>query len=321
MSGANGNEDTRSPIGLDKRWWALIIVAALGAIGSGLGGRAVDAIWTVCCAPPIDNTVRVQLKDKGTDQGIPNVAVEIISLRTLDPVKLKDGEMTAFTNNLGWAMLDPQIALSADYGIRVTRRLENTTYYHSSQLSAHDGDSIDLFFPDNFPSGPLALNDPIVSGPVGATPASNTNPDVDVPWLQLAFSEVGVREIEGAGSNPRIDEYFASADQDGMDDSVPWSGAFLNYVISESGYVTPDSPLQNRNWLNWGEILPKPRIGCVAVFWRRSPEHWSGHAGLYLGQSGDKIRVIGGNQSNAVSMIEVSADRFLGCRWPDQKAA
>jgi hypothetical protein len=72
-----------------------------------------------------------------------------------------------------------------------------------------------------------------------------------------------------------------------------------------------------RSWLAWGRKLDKPTVGCVVVFWRGKRDGWQGHVGFYAGRAknGD-ILVLGGNQSDAVSIRPYPMERLLGYRWP-----
>lgn len=52
------------------------------------------------------------------------------------------------------------------------------------------------------------------------------------------------------------------------------------------------------------------------VFWRNSPQSGLGHVGFYAGEDKSAYRILGGNQSDEVSLAWVSKDRFVGARWP-----
>jgi hypothetical protein len=62
--------------------------------------------------------------------------------------------------------------------------------------------------------------------------------------------------------------------------------------------------------------VDKPYPGCIAVFSRGDPRSWTGHVGFYAGESGGNIQVLGGNQSNQVSIAPQAKSRLLGYRKP-----
>lgn len=81
----------------------------------------------------------------------------------------------------------------------------------------------------------------------------------------------------------------------------------------------PRNPYLARNWLTFGK-KSGPALGAVAVFWRGSRNGTSGHVGFYAGEDATHIHVLGGNQSNRVSIARISKDRLLGYRIPMSSA-
>lgn len=68
-------------------------------------------------------------------------------------------------------------------------------------------------------------------------------------------------------------------------------------------------------WLAWGEPLDTQKRGAVVVF-RREGGLTRGHVGFYWGPSKDRILVLGGNQSNQVSIKGYKKEDLLELRWP-----
>jgi uncharacterized protein (TIGR02594 family) len=137
----------------------------------------------------------------------------------------------------------------------------------------------------------------------------------DFPWLSVAMAERGVKEFPGNGDNPRIVEYLHSTTLDApydSNDETPWCSAFVNWCIERSGYEGTDSAWA-RSWLNWGKKATRPVRGCIVVFKR---EAQSGHVGFYLGKTGSKIAVLGGNQSDEVNESKYPTSRLLSYRVP-----
>ena len=56
----------------------------------------------------------------------------------------------------------------------------------------------------------------------------------------------------------------------------------------------------------------QPIIGAVLIFERGS----GGHVGFAVGQDDTHFYVLGGNQSDAVTVARIAKSRFLGARWP-----
>lgn len=142
----------------------------------------------------------------------------------------------------------------------------------------------------------------------------------DPAWLKLARAEIGTKEIPGAQHNQAVLGYFDKAGFPQIDnDETAWCAAFANAMLEQSGYPGSKS-LAARSFLNWGKPVAKPYPGCIVVFWRGSPRGWEGHVGFYLSERGDKIKVLGGNQGNAVTAQDYPRSQLLGYREPSTLA-
>ena len=71
------------------------------------------------------------------------------------------------------------------------------------------------------------------------------------------------------------------------------------------------NPYWARNWRLFGQAV-QPITGAVLVFERGS----GGHVGFAVGQDDTAFYVLGGNQSDAVTVARVAKSRLLGARWP-----
>jgi uncharacterized protein (TIGR02594 family) len=142
----------------------------------------------------------------------------------------------------------------------------------------------------------------------------------DIPWLDRAIELKGVREVPGTRSNPtimgwadwlkaRLSNFYYK------NDDIPWCGLFMGYIISYTlpSEKLPSNPLFARNWLKFGTYLPEPKPGAIMVFSRGKA---SGHVGLYTGETSSSYLILGGNQSNQVSVAPYPKSRLLGIRWP-----
>lgn len=132
------------------------------------------------------------------------------------------------------------------------------------------------------------------------------------PWMAFAKAELGVHETPGSDSTVRIIEYDAATTLKATDDAVPWCSSFACWVMLKAGIDNPRSA-SARSWLSWGNPILKPRYGCVVIF-ERGPG--LGHVGFVVEDQGPTIKVLGGNQGNAVSLEDFPTYRVLGYRWP-----
>ncbi len=99
---------------------------------------------------------------------------------------------------------------------------------------------------------------------------------------------------------------------------LPWCGDAVETAIH---LVLPNeprivNPYLARNWMKFGQPLNKPAIGAVLVFWRGDRHGTSGHVGFYAGEDSGALHVLGGNQSDAITVARLGRDRLLGMRWP-----
>lgn len=135
-------------------------------------------------------------------------------------------------------------------------------------------------------------------------------------WMAIARRELamGVAEIPGARENPRVLEYLRSTTLGrpyNEHDETPWCAAFVNFCVEQARYAGMDSA-RALDWLKWGVRIAKPVLGCVVVFVRDG----GGHVAFYIGDAGDSVEVLGGNQSNAVRISKYPKSRIRGYRLP-----
>jgi len=132
---------------------------------------------------------------------------------------------------------------------------------------------------------------------------------------ETARTELGVKETPGAAATPRIVEYAKHTTLRATSDEVPWCSSFANFVTDTSGFK--GTGLANaRSWLKWGVPIDKPVLGCVVVLKRGAPP--SGHVAFcdHEDISNGIVRVIGGNQGDAVKVSRFPVADVLGYRSP-----
>ena len=137
----------------------------------------------------------------------------------------------------------------------------------------------------------------------------------DPIWLQQAQRYLGTAEWPGSKHNPIIVRFFALAGFAGVrNDETPWCAAFVNAVMAQCD-LPKSGALTARSFLTWGRSIDQPRRGAVAVF-RRGQSTWQGHVGFVLEVDVTHITLLGGNQSDAVSIARYPRAKLLGLRWP-----
>lgn len=145
---------------------------------------------------------------------------------------------------------------------------------------------------------------------------------MNVTAFDLAQRFVGMKEIPGREDNPQI---LAMLKLDGdwpEHDEVPWCSAFVNYIAWLLRLPRSKS-LRARSWLTVGygvdgffnpgfDVVVLQRGGGA----QPGPDVLDapGHVGFYAGVDGGNILLLGGNQSNSVSVAAYPASRVLGVR-------
>jgi uncharacterized protein (TIGR02594 family) len=147
-----------------------------------------------------------------------------------------------------------------------------------------------------------------------ADPKPSVALPVDAPeWLAAAFKEVGQTEVVGYEENPHIVEYFKAlgTGRSYRDDRDDWSSPFVEWSLQQAGKSGPRS-IRPNDWLAWGRPVKKPTIGVIVVL------NFSGlqHVGFYFGEDSDFVRVLGGNQNDAVSVYRYPKSAVKGYRAP-----
>ena len=137
-------------------------------------------------------------------------------------------------------------------------------------------------------------------------------------WLKLARADLGIKEVPGPGANPEIMRAWRYCDYDPPNgDETAWCSAKACEWMERAGLPSTRAP-NARSWEKWGAELKKPKVGAVTVFWRGSPTGWQGHVALYIGPGSKPgtVKVLGGNQSNGVTIADYSSAQVISYRWP-----
>ncbi|OHV85818.1 TIGR02594 family protein [Ensifer sp. LCM 4579] len=137
-------------------------------------------------------------------------------------------------------------------------------------------------------------------------------------WMREARRHMGLKEIAGPKSSATI---MSWAKRFGgwivsfyTNDDIPWCGLAVGHWIAVTlpEEQLPSNPLGALNWSKFGRGLTEPALGAILTFKRPG----GGHVGLYAGEDGTHYHVLGGNQSNSVSVTRIEKTRCQAIRWP-----
>lgn len=182
-------------------------------------------------------------------------------------------------------------------GIRGRRTIRAIKAFQKSKRLVQDGiagpRTLKKLFPEGVePGGPIARVDAL-------------------PWLDLALSKKGLHERLNNGLLAR----WLRSDGGSIGDpaKIPWCGDFVETCIALTlpDEILPRKPYWARSWDGFG-VPCKPQRGAILVFTRGK----GGHVGFYMREDKTAYHVLGGNQSNAVTITRVAKKRCIGVRWP-----
>lgn len=150
----------------------------------------------------------------------------------------------------------------------------------------------------------------------GGKPRQQSLDTSDLPWMIHGRRVLGLHESR---NNAELKAFLKSDGRTLGDPAVlPWCGDFVETCIrlGQPAEVFPGNlganPYWARNWNLFG-IKSEPTYGAIAVFERGAN---AGHVGFLAGQDSTAYHVLGGNQSNTISVARIAKERMIGCRWP-----
>lgn len=135
---------------------------------------------------------------------------------------------------------------------------------------------------------------------------------------EVAVKELGVHETQGSEATERIVEYASHTSLKSTSDEVPWCSSFANFAVNKAGFKGTNSAAA-RSWLDWGCVLDKPIVGCIVIFERKDGSNPNAaHVAIcdHADISNGIVRVIGGNQSDSVSIARYPVSKVLNYRAP-----
>lgn len=129
-----------------------------------------------------------------------------------------------------------------------------------------------------------------------------------------ALKEYGTVEMPGPGNCQKILDW---AKEVGVNhyytaDAVPWCGLFVALIAKRANKGSVSLPLWALSWAKFGKAAGQPVLGDILVFTRNG----GGHVGIYIAEDKEYYHVLGGNQSDSVSITRVAKIRLFAARRP-----
>ena len=150
-----------------------------------------------------------------------------------------------------------------------------------------------------------------------------------LPWYAVAQEEMVKKVAEAPGDkvNDDVVKYFdATGFKTKKED--PWCGAFVAWCLkncnSEKAAASVDTASAARaaSWKSWGDVavpigawdtvsIPQ---GAIVVLSPSEGTGTSGHVGFFEGKTSTHVRLLGGNQSDAVNISAYRRDKVVAIR-------
>ena len=135
----------------------------------------------------------------------------------------------------------------------------------------------------------------------------------ELAHVAIARKYIGLSEIGATNKHPTIDAWAKSLSGKWLI-GQPWCGTFCAQVFKEAGLSAkiPKDFFRAKEWEKAGTKLDKPAYGCIVTFTRDA----GGHVGFVVGKTkSGMLKVLGGNQSNAVTIQDFDPKRVTSYRW------
>ena len=132
--------------------------------------------------------------------------------------------------------------------------------------------------------------------------------------FETAQRHLGIKEREGVKDHPLIRWWHSLCTIGEVPDSVPWCSSFVNGMCWLHRRARSKSAAA-RSWLDVGVSIDEgdAELGDIVILSRgRNPR--SGHVGFFAGWDRGSVRLLGGNQGDAVTIAPFAKGRILGIR-------
>lgn len=132
------------------------------------------------------------------------------------------------------------------------------------------------------------------------------------PWMAEMHRRMGLHEVR---DKSKLIEFLKIGKFLGDPSRLPWCGDMVESCIAKvlPAEPLPANPFFAQAWKTFGIDAKAPLVGAVGVIkWSAS----SGHVGFVAGVEGGKVVLLGGNQSNAITLASFPREKFIAFRWP-----
>lgn len=163
-------------------------------------------------------------------------------------------------------------------------------------------------------------------------PEDLPNSDGDAPWMPVAEAEQAAWAPLGDETTPaaqvRIREYFQAVERPlaAGAEIPPWCGAFAGFCVNKASPAllkTIKDPPVSGSWRSFGNETvplgdPSPPKGAVVVLSPDKNSSSASHVGFfsrYLGSDNEQVELLGGNQSDRVTLTKFDRAKILAIRW------
>ena len=137
---------------------------------------------------------------------------------------------------------------------------------------------------------------------------------IETSLYRVALRFEGMKEKPGNQDEPFI-LWALSLCGLGGHDETPWCSAFMNAICYVLGLSRSGSAAA-RSWLAVGTPVDinAAQVGMDIVITSREGSPTAGHVGAFAGYDGDRIKILGGNQGDMVSVRSFPRSVVLGIR-------
>lgn len=151
---------------------------------------------------------------------------------------------------------------------------------------------------------PAGSSSPAPSAPVERMP----------PWMAEMYRRKGLHE---GRDNAALSAWLKIGKFLGNPARLPWCGDAVETAIVKTlpDEPVPDNPFWAQAWAKFGIAASASDVGAIGVI------RWSakaGHVGIVAAYDAARRRVLllGGNQSDAITLSWFPLDKFIAFRWP-----
>lgn len=150
--------------------------------------------------------------------------------------------------------------------------------------------------------------------PDAPEPSQNVTPPAETmpPWMAEMHRRMGLHEVQHKAN---LIDFLRIGKFLGDPASLPWCGDAVESCIAKvlPAEPLPANPFWAQGWAAFGISARAPIVGSIGVIkWSVS----SGHVGFVAGIDGAKVVLLGGNQSNAITLASFPREKFIAFRWP-----